>query len=87
MRIGYWQRALSGTGLGVALIGWFEDVAPWLDFQAASADDREAFELSVKSARATYASAMSGARSAFKATTGTSMPKTGVRTLEPTSDV
>jgi len=47
----------------------------WLDFQAASADDREAYELSVKSARATYASAMSGARNAFKATTGTSIKK------------
>jgi hypothetical protein len=47
----------------------------WLDFQAASTKDRLAYERSIASARATYASAMSEARRQFKATTDQSIKK------------
>jgi hypothetical protein len=45
----------------------------WLDFQAASAKDRQAYERSIASARATYASAMSEARREFKLATDLSI--------------
>jgi hypothetical protein len=47
----------------------------WLDFQAASTKDRLAYERSIASARATYASAMSEARREFKLTTDQSIKK------------
>jgi hypothetical protein len=47
----------------------------WLDFQAASAKDRQAYERSIASARATYASAMSEARREFKLATDLSIKK------------
>ncbi len=47
----------------------------WLDFQAASTKDRRAYERSIASARATYASAMSEARGEFKLVTGLSIKK------------
>ena len=52
-----------------------ERLDAWLDFQAASTDDRLAYERSIVSARATYASAMSEARSAFKLATDVSIKK------------
>lgn len=52
-----------------------ERLAAWLDFQAASAKDRKAYERSIASARATYASAMSEARREFKAATDLSIRK------------
>ena len=52
-----------------------ERLNSWLDFQAASTDDRRAYERSIASARATYASAMSEARRAFKLETGLSIKK------------
>ena len=52
-----------------------ERLNAWLDFQAASTDDRLAYERSIASARATYASAMSEARRAFKLETDLSIKK------------
>jgi hypothetical protein len=52
-----------------------ERLNAWLDFQAASTDDRLAYERSIASARATYASAMSEARRAFKLATDLSIKK------------
>lgn len=52
-----------------------ERLNAWLDFQAASTDDRLAYERSIGSARATYASAMSEARRAFKLATDRSIKK------------
>ena len=52
-----------------------ERLESWLDYQAASTDDRLAYERSIASARATYASAMSEARRAFKLTTDLSIKK------------
>ena len=52
-----------------------ERLNAWLDFQAASTDDRRAYERSIASARATYASAMSEARRAFKLETDLSIKK------------
>ena len=52
-----------------------ERVAAWLDFQAASTDERLAYERSIASARATYASAMTEARRAFKLETDLSIKK------------
>jgi hypothetical protein len=49
--------------------------AAWLDFQAASVKDFRAFERSIASARATYASAMVEARREFKSVTGLSIRK------------
>ena len=49
--------------------------ASWLDFQAASTDERKAYERSIASARATYASAMSKARREFKVATDLSIKK------------
>jgi hypothetical protein len=50
-----------------------ERLDAWLDFQAASTGDRVAYEKSIASARATYASAMVEARRAFKLSTGLSI--------------
>ncbi len=47
----------------------------WLDFQAASTDDRKAYQRSIASARDTYASAMSEARREFKLATDQSIKK------------
>jgi hypothetical protein len=52
-----------------------ERLDAWLDFQAASANDRKAYERSIASARATYASAMSEARREFKLATDLSIKK------------
>jgi hypothetical protein len=52
-----------------------ERLEAWLDFQAASAKDRLAYERSIASARATYASAMSEARREFKLATDLSIKK------------
>ena len=52
-----------------------ERLESWLDYQAASTDDRLAYERSIASARATYASAMSEARRAFKLATDLSIKK------------
>jgi hypothetical protein len=52
-----------------------ERLDAWLDFQAASAKDRKAYERSIASARATYSSAMSEARREFKLATGRSIKK------------
>ena len=52
-----------------------ERLNAWLDFQAASTDDRRAYERSIASARATYDSAMSEARRAFKLATDLSIKK------------
>jgi hypothetical protein len=52
-----------------------ERLESWLDFQAASTDDRLAYERSIASARATYASAMSEARREFKLATDLSIKK------------
>ena len=52
-----------------------ERQAAWLDFQAASTDERQAYERSIASARATYASAMTEARRAFALETGLSIKK------------
>jgi hypothetical protein len=49
--------------------------AAWLDFQAASTDERLAYERSIASARATYASAMTEARRAFRLETDLSIKK------------
>ena len=50
-----------------------ERLDAWLDFQAASTGDRVAYEKSIASARATYASAMVEARRKFKAATDLSI--------------
>ena len=50
-----------------------ERLDAWLDFQAASTADRVAYEKSIASARATYASAMVEARREFKAVTDLSI--------------
>lgn len=47
----------------------------WLDFQAASAKDRKAYERSIASARATYDSAMAQARREFTLATDRSVKK------------
>jgi len=52
-----------------------ERLSAWLDFQAACTKDRQAYERSIASARATYASAMSEARRAFKLATDQSIKK------------
>ncbi len=52
-----------------------ERLDAWLDFQAAASKDRKAYERSIASARATYASAMSEARAEFKLATGVSIKK------------
>lgn len=52
-----------------------ERLDAWLDFQAASTKDRKAYERSIASARATYASAMSEARREFKLATDQSIKK------------
>jgi len=52
-----------------------ERTSSWLDFQAASTDERKAYERSIASARATYASAMSKARREFKVATDLSIKK------------
>jgi hypothetical protein len=52
-----------------------ERQAAWLDFQAASTEERLAYERSIASARATYASAMTEARRAFKLETDLSIKK------------
>ena len=52
-----------------------ERLDAWLDFQAASTDERRAYERSIASARATYASAMSEARREFKLATDLSIKK------------
>lgn len=49
--------------------------AAWLDFQAASTQDRKAYQRSIASARATYASAMSKARREFRLATDRSITK------------
>lgn len=50
-----------------------EGIEAWLDFQAASKKDQLAYQRSIASARATYASAMSEARRAFKLETDLSI--------------
>lgn len=52
-----------------------ERTSSWLDFQAASTDERKAYERSIASARATYSSAMSKARREFKVATDLSITK------------
>jgi hypothetical protein len=52
-----------------------ERLDAWLDFQAASTDERLAYQRSIASARATYASALSEARREFKLATDQSITK------------
>ena len=52
-----------------------ERLDAWLDFQAASTEERLAYERSIVRARATYASAMSEARREFRDATGRSIKK------------